>query len=68
MNLTEENKAYIDSLSYASLLARWRFSPAGDPWFQGETGDYWGDHMSALRSQNNERHVRASKDIGWSPK
>ena len=66
MKLTEENKRYIDDLSYELLLGRWRNSPAGDPWFQGETGKDWGERMGELRSQpgGNSMHVAASKDIG----
>ena len=41
MKLTEENKNYIDSLSYESLLHKWRFAPIGDPMFQDETGKYF---------------------------
>jgi len=65
MDLTPENKNYIDGLSYESLLARWRFAPAGDPWFQGETGEYWGKKMSELRTQDPGGAVRASKTLGW---
>ena len=64
MDLTPENKAYIDSLSYEQLLCGWRFAPVGDPWFQGETGEYWGRRMKELREQG-ENHVQASKNIGW---
>lgn len=64
MNLTEENKKYIDSLSYEALLSHWRFAPIGDAWFQGATGDYWGKRMNELRS-NGADHVAASKKIGW---
>jgi len=67
MDLTPENKAEIDSKTYTDLLCRWRFALTGDPWFQGETGDYWGTRMSELRAQpgGNRRHVAASKAIGW---
>ena len=67
MKLTKHNKRYIDSLDYEQLLSRWRFAPIGDPWFQGETGDYWGERMNELRRQpgGDEEHVRASKRIGW---
>jgi hypothetical protein len=40
MQLTEENKKYIDGLSYESLLSKWRFAPVGDKWFEGDTGTY----------------------------
>ena len=67
MQLTEENKDHIDSLSYKQLLREWRFAPSGDPWFQGETGEYWGERLNELRDQPGgmERHVAASKAIGW---
>lgn len=65
MDLTPERKAIIDNYSYEQLLSRWRFAPIGDPWFQGETGDYWGDRMAFLRDQDNAAHVVASKNIGW---
>jgi hypothetical protein len=67
MQLTEDNKKLIDALTYEELLRRWRFFPAGDPWFQGETGEYWGKHMAELRAEpnGNDRHVSASKSIGW---
>lgn len=67
MNLSDENKKYIDSLSYFDLLERWRNAPVGWAWFTGETGDYWAARMKELRSQPNgdAAHVRASKGIGW---
>ncbi|MBU2346602.1 MAG: hypothetical protein KJ888_20625 [Gammaproteobacteria bacterium] len=67
MDLTEETKKHIDSLSYTQLLSKWRFAPVGDPWFQGETGDYWSKRMSELRNQpdGNDTHVSASKSLGW---
>lgn len=67
MKLTEENKAIIDEKSYIDLLSHWRFAPVGDPWFQGETGEYWKKRMKELRSQpgGQEIHVKASKALGW---
>ena len=64
MQLTPENKEHIDSLYYEDLLKHWRFAPVGDPWFQGETGEYWGKRMAELRTQGAD-HVGASKRIGW---
>lgn len=64
MKLTEENKKYINSLPYEHLLGMWRFAPAGDPWFQDETGDYWSKRMKELRGQGVD-HVGVSKNIGW---
>jgi hypothetical protein len=67
MKLNQKNKEHIDSLSYEQLLSHWRFAPAGDPWFEGETGNYWSERMKFLRSQpnGNDQHVAASKSIGW---
>jgi len=67
MDLTSENKEHIDNMSYESLLSQWRNSPDGNPWFQGETGRYWGERMNELRpkSGGDSEHVRASKSIGW---
>jgi len=64
MDLTPENKASIDKMDYEGLLHRWRNAPIGDPWFQGETGEYWGKRMKELREQG-ANHVQASKNIGW---
>ena len=64
MELTAENKAHIDSLTYLQLLRHWRFAPAGDPWFTTETGEYWERRMHKLRSEGAD-HVGASKTIGW---
>jgi len=64
LKLTKENKKTIDDMSYESLLSKWRFSPGGDPWFQGETGQYWGKRMKELKDKGAD-HVGASKKIGW---
>lgn len=65
MELTPNNRAHIDAMSYESLLSRWRFAPCGDPWFQGETGKYWGVRLTELRARPETDHVAASKSIGW---
>lgn len=62
MDLTEENKSEIDSLSYESLLSKVRYAPIGDPWFQGETGKYWGERMKELREKGAD-HTGASKSV-----
>jgi hypothetical protein len=64
MKLTEENKKHIDAMSYESLLSHWRFAPIGDPWFEGETGNYWSLRMHELKEQGVD-HVGASKSVGW---
>lgn len=66
MKLTENNKKYIDCLSYEQLLSRWRFAPSGDRWFQDETGDYWGSAMNKKKKEiGQDKAVSISKDIGW---
>lgn len=67
MKLTRRNKDYIDGLNYQNLLAHCRFAKVGDPWFEGETGEYWKKRMRELRAQPGgaSEHVRASKAIGW---
>lgn len=64
MKLTPENKKTIDSKDYEQLLLGWRFAPMGDTWFEGETGEYWGERMAKLRQEGAD-HVQASKKIGW---
>ena len=64
MNLTKENKKEIDEKSYEELLYEWRFSPAGNPWFEGRTGKYWIRRMMILIDQGAD-HVAISKKIGW---
>ncbi len=64
MDLTEENKKHIDSLSHYELLSHWRSAPVGDLWFQGETGEYWGKRMAEMRPKDNAQAVADSKAIG----
>lgn len=63
MDLTPENKDYIDSLDYKQLLRHWRFAPVGDKWMQGETGEYWGKRMNEIRILCD--HVAISKQVGF---
>lgn len=67
MDLTDDVKARIDSMTYVQLLGKWRCAPIGDPMFQGESGKYFEERMSKLRSEDggDARHVAASKAIGW---
>jgi len=65
MDLTPENKAYIDKMTYIELLSRWRFSADSNTWFQGDTGQYWSQRMTELRDIDPQAAVQASKTIGW---
>jgi hypothetical protein len=59
-------KTWIDNASYMSLLHKWRFAPAGDPFFQGETGEYYSKVMARRRDEvGPEEHTRVSKRVGW---
>jgi len=64
MDLTPENKAYIDSLAHYQLLSEWRFAPAGDPWLEGETGKYWGERLAEMRARDNTQAVHDSRHWG----
>ncbi len=61
--ISQEMKTWIDKADYQSLLEKWRFAPAGSPWFQGEIGQYYSKIMAEKRTQCD--HVSASKAIGW---
>ena len=62
-----EMKQWIDNASYEQLLSKWRRAAAGDPFFQRPIGDYYSEAMNKRRAEpgGNERHVAASKSIGW---
>ena len=65
MELTEDLKAKIDAMSLEELMRKWRFAPAGDPMFQGESGQYYAHRLARLKAENHEAAVGASKRIGW---
>lgn len=66
MDLTDELKKQIDSMSYESMLNKWRFAPVGDSMFQGDSGDYFAKVMGEKREAvSDSERVRASKDAGW---
>ncbi len=49
MDLTPDVKMMIDGMSYGKLLEKWRFAPAGDPLFTGESGQYYAEVMKDRR-------------------
>ena len=65
MKLTDKNKATIDAKSFEQLLSHNRFAPAGDPWFEGETGKHWLKRMADMKTRDPGAAVAASKSIGW---
>lgn len=64
--MTTEQKKWIDSSSFMTLLDRWRFAPSGDEMFVGETGEYYCKVMKEKRALESDGGVGASKTIGWS--
>lgn len=63
--MNEETKAWIDNADYQTLLAKWRFAPAGSPLFQGETGEYYKKIMVEKRDALPDHGVSASKAVDW---
>jgi len=62
----QEMKDWIDNATYAQLLYKWRLAPVGDPFFQGEVGDYYSEVMARKKREvGDEAHSRASKNVGW---
>lgn len=61
--ISDDHKQWIDNATYKQLLERWRFAPAGDSIFQGETGQYYSKILK--QKQSTADHVATSKDIGW---
>lgn len=66
MNTALDLKEWIDDASYEELLRRWRFAPSGDPFFEGEMGEYYSRKIAERRKEvGEEEHTRVSKKIGW---
>jgi hypothetical protein len=66
MNLNNKLKAEINNMQYSEMLHKWRFAPAGDKLFQGESGDYFSKNMSEKRNKLSEdEKINISKCIGW---
>lgn len=57
---------WIDNADYKDLLRKWRFAPAGDPFFQNNMGIYYAANLG-LKAQTltEEQKAAISKDIGW---
>lgn len=63
--MTEAEKKWIDEASYDQLLDHWRYAPAGDRFFVGDTGTYYKEIMAKRRTEvGNAAHVAASKRLG----
>ena len=62
----EEMIKWIDGTSFEELLRKWRFATAGDPFFQGEIGQYYSKVMFAKRdAMKHNEAVQISKNVGW---
>ena len=72
---SEQMKEWIDQANYQTLLAKWRWSPIGSPWFQGEVGAYYIKVMAERRAELEKLPSEsggigtaasdASKIVGW---
>lgn len=62
----DEMKQWINNATYEQLLRKWRFGVCGDPFFQGEVGQYYSSKLAEKRVEVGPAEaVRASKSIGW---
>lgn len=59
-----EREEWIRNASYKELLRKWRYEPAGSPWFEGEVGVYYTKVMALKKAEvGHDAAVRASKEI-----
>lgn len=63
--MTPEQKQWIDSADYETLLRLWRFAPVGEPLLQGDAGQYYKEQLGVKRAAEPDGGVGASKRIGW---
>ena len=61
----EEMRDWIDRQDFQGLLRWWRFAPAGDPFFQGETGEHYSREMARRRGLEPDGGASASRRVGW---
>jgi hypothetical protein len=61
-------RAWVDQASYQDLLQKWRFAPAGSPWFAGAMGTYYSLKMQEKKAALTPgQQVAASKAVGLDP-
>jgi hypothetical protein len=66
MILTDELKNEIDNMSYSQMLSKWRFTPAGNNLFQGESGDYFAKVLGEKKNDLSiDNQAGISKFVGW---
>lgn len=61
--MTPEMKSKIDNMTHEQICYAWRFSPSGDPLFEGSAYLYLKAKFDRLGGFTPE----ISKNIGWSP-
>ena len=54
-------RAKIDRMSQIEMARRHRFTPPGDPMFQGRVGEYFAERFKNLGGMT----TAISKQIGW---
>ncbi len=64
--MIKEEKEKIDNMSFYEMFERWRFAPAGDRLFAGDTGEYFSKVFKEKRNEvSAEEYVGISKKLGW---
>ena len=64
--MDETTKKEIDSMSYETMLALWRFADSGHHMFYGETGEYFSKVMKEKATAlSDSEKVAISKRVGW---
>ncbi len=62
----DEMVQWIDTASYEDLLRKWRFEPAGSPFFSLGVGEYFAVAMEERKKNISFMDgVNASKKVGW---
>lgn len=65
MNDVTAMRAWIDSADYETLLHKWRYAPAGDPYFIGDIGEYYSKVIREKKAELPEGKAAAiSKKLG----
>ena len=64
--MLDRHKKWIDEASYEDMLRKVRFAEIGNPFFHGETGEYY---LSVMKEKEKllapGERVTISKRIGW---
>ena len=53
--MDEKTREWIDNATLVELLRKWRFAPAGDPMFTGETGKMTDDNTEVFSEEDLSR-------------